>query len=58
METEEQKMGEGFPEVRALAGHGEWKKYSGNPVLTLGAQGQWDSGTLATMSKDAPYVPL
>jgi hypothetical protein len=50
METEEQKMGEGFPEVRALAGHGEWKKYSGNPVLTLGAQGQWDSGTLATMS--------
>ena len=50
VETEEKKMGEGFPEVRALAGHGEWKKYSGNPVLTLGAQGQWDSGTLATMS--------
>jgi len=49
-ETKEQRMREGFPELRALAGNGEWKKYSGNPVLKLGAEGEWDSGTLATMS--------
>ena len=48
--SEEQQGSEGFRELRALAGKEGWKKYSGNPVLTVGTEGEWDSGTLATMS--------
>ena len=35
---------------RTLATKGRWVTYEGNPVLDLGADGQWDCGTLATMS--------
>lgn len=36
--------------LRAHAGKGDWKKYAGNPVLQPGADGEWDSWTLATMN--------
>jgi hypothetical protein len=36
--------------LRELAGKCEWKKYPGNPVLKPGAEGEWDSWTLATMN--------
>jgi predicted GH43/DUF377 family glycosyl hydrolase len=36
--------------LRELAGKGEWRKYSANPVLKSGTNGEWDSWTLATMS--------
>jgi predicted GH43/DUF377 family glycosyl hydrolase len=37
-------------ELRKLATKGALKKYAGNPVLEPGAEGQWDSWTLATMN--------
>ncbi|MCD6287894.1 MAG: hypothetical protein J7M12_02140, partial [Candidatus Hydrogenedentes bacterium] len=36
--------------LRDLAIAGRWHKYSGNPILEPGTQGQWDSWTLATMN--------
>ena len=37
-------------ELRKLAAKGRWAEYAGNPVLEPGAEGQWDSWTLATMN--------
>jgi hypothetical protein len=37
-------------ELRKLAAKDKWAKYAGNPVLTPGANGRWDSWTLATMN--------
>lgn len=37
-------------ELRKLAAKGRWAKYAGNPVLKPGANGKWDSWTLATMN--------
>lgn len=46
-------LGDGRCEVTdlgKLATKGMWAKYAGNPVLDLGAGGEWDCGTLATMN--------
>ena len=37
-------------ELRKLAAKGRWVKYAGNPILKPGANGEWDSWTLATMN--------
>lgn len=37
-------------ELTKLAASDRWAKYEGNPVLTMGKGGEWDSWTLATMS--------
>ena len=37
-------------DLRKLAASDRWTKYEGNPVLIRGADGEWDSWTLATMS--------
>jgi hypothetical protein len=37
-------------ELRKLAAKGRWAKYAGNPVLKPGANGEWDSWTLAIIN--------
>lgn len=35
-------------DLRTIAGKGEWKRFSGNPVIRLGANDEWDSWALAS----------
>jgi hypothetical protein len=36
--------------LKKLAGKNQWKEYAGNPVLTPGKKGEWDSWAIGTMS--------
>ena len=37
-------------ELRKIAGRGKWKPFSGNPVVSPGPPGSWDSWNAATMN--------
>ena len=37
-------------ELRETAGRGEWKPFAGNPVISPGSPGSWDSWNVATMN--------
>ena len=36
--------------LKEIAGKDSWKPYSGNPVMAPGKEGQWDAGSLGSMS--------
>ena len=37
-------------DLRKISGRGKWKIFSGNPVISPGVRGVWDSWNLATMN--------